>query len=321
MKLSFLSLFFILLAISCVGTDKITIDKPVVSLEEKVVIVEPSQALLVGGEAVFTANYTNTKGEIENVVIEWGSTNDAIASVTSEGLVTAKLLGGVFITANYGDLVSSPVTLNVVESNSELAIITTSGTEDMLGLGELTVLTAQGFDLEANEIKDLEYEWVSLDKSIATINENGEVTASLLNTGIASFYSTLDGLMSNVYTIEVFDRTKKLVRNGVFKGYGGYLVAGRVSLERQAGGDLILKFAADFISAQGPGLVVYLSNSNTEIIKEGIELQPLSQLSEAFEINVSEIYPNVGIKDYQYVIIHCKRFNVRFGGAQLGVVE
>ena len=143
MKISFVSLFLGLMVISCVGTDKITIYKPVVSLEEKIVIVEPSQALLVGGATEFTANYTNTKGEIENVVIEWLSTNDAIASVTSEGLVTAKLVGGVFITANYGDVVSSPVTVNVVESTSELAIITTTGTEDMLGLGELTVLTAR----------------------------------------------------------------------------------------------------------------------------------------------------------------------------------
>tara|TARA_B100000809_G_scaffold258621_1_gene302130 strand:+ start:345 stop:1310 length:966 start_codon:yes stop_codon:yes gene_type:complete len=319
-----LSAFYILLfafLYSCVGTDEITIDKPEVSIDEKIVIGEGAKAVLVGGQSAFTATYTNTKGEKEAVSFEWNSITPAIATIDLEGVATGLSEGGTIITAKFGEIVSNQVTLNVVKNTIDLATILIKGTTTMLYLSETTMLTTQSFDLEGNEITGSDYTWVSTDESLATINNEGEITASSSNTGVASIYAMADGKMSNIYTIEILDEENILVRKGVFQGYSGYLVSGDITLEQEPGGSFILKFGDNFISAQGPGLVVYLSNSDVEVIKQGIEIQPLGQLSGAFEINISEIAPNVMLTDYQYVIIHCKPFNVRFGGAQLGSVE
>ncbi len=306
---------------SCVGTDEIDIEQPIISVQEKIEVTPLSQAVLVNGQATFIAKYTNKQGIEKNVAIDWVSENPSICSISTAGIATGLSEGTSMIYAKYGDLKSNKAVLNVVENSTELATITVTGTKTMLPFGQKTTLSAKSFDLNNNELSGVTYSWVSMDENLATVDANGEVTVSTTTTGTAIIYAMSNGKSSNLYEINVFDPTATLVRIGAFEGYNGYSVSGEVHLEQQAGGDIFIKFTDSFLSASGPGLYVYLTTSNTDIIGTGIEIQALTQLSGASEINVSALYPNITLTDYQYVIIHCKPFNVRFGGALLSDVQ
>jgi hypothetical protein len=319
-----LSVYFLLSVVlySCVGTDEITIDKPEVSLDEKIIISSTDQAILLNGEATFSGIYKNAKGETEEVTLEWLSSTPTVATISPTGIATGLAEGGTIISASYQDTESNQIPLNVINEASDLAVMEVSGTTTMLCLSESTSLDVYFLDLEGNQLSGIDYEWISMHEDLATIDsDNGQVISSSTNTGQASFYVIAEGKMSNIYTIEIVDKTAISIRNGVFHGYGGYSVSGNVSLQQQFQGDLMLKFDENFSSAQGPGLVIYLSNSEKKVIEQGVEIKPLGQLSGPFEINISEINPNIMITDYQYVIIHCKPFNVPFGGSPLGDLE
>lgn len=315
---------YLLLFISswaCVGTDEITIDKPSTDVDPKIVVSPSTQGVLIGDDKSFTAVYTNEKGETEDVAFEWSSNDESIATVSTDGIASGVKEGSVIITAKYNAIESNQATFNVVNSSTSVTTITVSGTVTMLFLGETTTLSAKAFDLDGNELSNANITWVSMDESLATIDANGKITTSTTKEGTASFYALADGKMSNIYTIKLFDGANVLVRDGVFQGSGGYSVSGAVSLEQQANGDLVVKFADDFMSSTGPGLVVYLSNSKTDVIGQGVELMALPQNSGAFEIDVTAINSNIDITDYEFVMIHCKPFNVLFGSAMLGAVQ
>ena len=314
-------LFILALFFSCVGTDEITIEKIDLSVEENITITQSSEALLVGQEAVFTAIYTNTRGETEDVILEWVSSTPSIATINLNGVASALSEGNTNIIAKYQDIESNKLSLNVSIDATDLATIEVSGSETMLYLGETTILSAKPFDLDGNQLLNITYSWISNDEKLATIDIDGKVTASSANTGKASFHAIAEGKISNTYYIDIIDKTVLPIRNGTFEGYSGYSVSGSVTLEQQEGEDLTLKFDDDFLSVEGPGLFIYLSNSKTQVIEQGIEIQPLGKLSGAFEINISEINPNIMLSEYQYVIIHCKPFNVPFGGALLNEIE
>jgi hypothetical protein len=321
MRKSSFYLLILMLFASCVGTDEITIDKPEVDVDAKIVVTPSNQGVLINQEESFTAIYTNEKGQIEDVTFEWLSSETSVATVDANGKASGLIEGSTIITAKFGSVTSNQATLNVVNSSVDLATITVTASVTMLYLGESTTLSASAFDLNDNELSGIIYTWESMDESVATIDSDGKVTASSDNTGTASFYALSDGKMSNVYTIEIFDAANTLIRNGAFEGYSGYSVSGSVSLEQQPDGQLTLKIEDNFMSAQGPGLVIYLANSNTQVISTGIEIQALPQLSGAFEMDITAISSTVDITDYNYVMIHCKPFNVPFGGALLGAVE
>ena len=306
---------------SCVGTDEITIDKPQIDVNAKIVVSPATQGVLIGDNKTFTAVYTNEQGEVEDVGFEWISSDETVATVSADGIASGVTEGSIIITAKYAGIESNQATFNVVTSASSVSTINVTGSVSMLFLGESTTLSAKAFDLNSNELPTVNFTWKSMDESLATIDVNGKVTASVTKEGIASFYAISDGKMSNVYTIELFDPTNVLIRNSVFQGSGGYSVSGTVSLEQESNGQLTLKFGDDFMSAQGPGLVVYLSNSTTNVIGQGVELKPLPQNSGAFEIDVTAINSSIDITDYEFVMIHCKPFNVPFGNAMLGSVQ
>jgi uncharacterized protein YjdB len=73
------------------------------------VVVSPSDdTLAVGGQRQLVANAHGSSGAvIPNRSFMWSSSNDAIASVTNAGLVTAHAAGTVVIAANTGNVVGT----------------------------------------------------------------------------------------------------------------------------------------------------------------------------------------------------------------------
>lgn len=97
---------------------------------------------------------------------------------------------------------------------------------------------------------------------------------------------------------------------GNFKGQGGQKVSGQAQIYLE-GTKYMLKLS-DFKSDNGPDLKVYLSKA--EAPSEHISLGDLKST------NGSQVYEISGKPDfvqYRYVLIHCERYNHRYGSAEL----
>lgn len=124
----------------------------------------------VGETKLITA--INAKTGMQTTTVHWESDNKEIADVDFEGKVTGKADGTAVITATSVDgKESASCTVTVT---SVLAGITLTPTELTLNQGEASQLTV-GFVPES--FSDAPVEWVSGDDSVATVDENGVVTA------------------------------------------------------------------------------------------------------------------------------------------------
>ncbi len=98
--------------------------------------------------------------------------------------------------------------------------------------------------------------------------------------------------------------------SGTFIGQGGKDVSGKAEIYLQ-GNEYALKLA-DFNSDNGPDLKVYLSK----------EISPADfiSLGDLKSTNGNQVYNIPGTPDfslYRYVLIHCEKYNHRYGSAEL----
>lgn len=133
------------------------IDKSSVELR----IDETSQLL-----AIFTPSDVAVDG-----LVSWSSSDDNVATVSGEGLVTAIALGDAVITASYGGF-SDECKVSVVDIAVESVQL--NKIELTLVKGEKETLVATVSPEEADNAK---VTWSSSDESVATVSSEGEVTA------------------------------------------------------------------------------------------------------------------------------------------------
>ena len=82
---------------------------------------------------------------------------------------------------------------------------------------------------------------------------------------------------------------------------------------------LYIELQEDFNVQSGPDLDIYLSNSKTEVIAQGRLIKALSssEFQGYLKVNVTKIFPDITLNQYEYIIIHCTQYNTAFGGAKL----
>jgi hypothetical protein len=105
-------------------------------------------------------------------------------------------------------------------------------------------------------------------------------------------------------------------RTGSFVGLNGYDAEGTATLSFNSS-DLVLELGSDFsVSSGGAGLFLYLSNTPTGPLtpSNSVEISSLASINGAQSYTLD---PSIGIDDYQYVIVHCRPFNIPFGRAEL----
>ena len=143
----------------------------VVTVTVAVTSVTLSQTSLViekGQSAILTA--TVNPSDATDKAIVWASSNTAIASVDQTGKVTALKGGKATITATSGDkMASCEVTVT-----SAVTSVTLNKTELTLEKGTYEVLTATVLPEDAT---DKTVTWSSSNASIASVDQNGKVTA------------------------------------------------------------------------------------------------------------------------------------------------
>ena len=141
------------------------------------IVIEPSSATLMSiGETVqLTATVLDGNGRpVDDVVVTWSSSDVSVATVSGAGLVTAVGNGSVAITAGSGSA-STSVPVTVMQSAGSIAVEPDEAT--LMALGETVQLTATVLDGNGQPVSGAVVTWLSSDVSVATVSDQGLVTA------------------------------------------------------------------------------------------------------------------------------------------------
>ena len=166
-RISLLLLFIITVLFSC--TEKEPEVDPVISVES-VYVSQSSAALTIGETMQLTASVFPSSATNKNIT--WASSNQAIASVSASGLVTALGEGTTTITAT-ADGKQGTCTVTVSKGVVNVAEIKLDKTELTLYEGDEETLAAT---VAPDDATDKTITWSSSDNSIATV-ESGKVKA------------------------------------------------------------------------------------------------------------------------------------------------
>ena len=141
------------------------------------IVIDPPEATLTAfGESVqFIAMVVDPNNRaIEGAGVTWQSSDASVATVSTDGLVTAVANGAATITATSGDLtVSSDVTV----MQSPASIVVDPVETILAAAGDTAQFTATVLDHMGHRIDGAYVTWASSDETIATVDEQGLVTA------------------------------------------------------------------------------------------------------------------------------------------------
>jgi uncharacterized protein YjdB len=168
------------------GTSSITVTQvPVAS----VVVTPASASIQVGGTVQLSASARDANGNaLEGRPIAWTSSDDAVASVSSSGLVTAKVAGSATITATSE---GKSGTASVTVTNVPVATVTVTPATSTLQIGGTVQLTATLRDAGGNALTGRTTTWTSSNTTAATVSATGLVTARAA--GTATITATSEG--------------------------------------------------------------------------------------------------------------------------------
>ena len=142
------------------------------------ITLEPDQATLTALGATLQLNATVLDGSdqpIPGAPVEWDSSNEAVATVSEHGLVTATGNGSARITARSGDAAAS-TNITVAQAAGRITLEPDQAT--LTALGATLQLNATVLDGSGQPISGAAVEWASSDESVATVSNEGLVTAT-----------------------------------------------------------------------------------------------------------------------------------------------
>jgi uncharacterized protein YjdB len=113
--------------------------------------------------------------------LTWSSTDGAIASVDSDGLITAIGNGNTIVVVQ-SDAAADTASVAVAQVTTALWVVPAETT--LTALGDTARLAASAEDANGQPVSDPQLTWTSLDPAIATVDDQGLVTA--IGTGTSS---------------------------------------------------------------------------------------------------------------------------------------
>ena len=152
------------------ATCKVTVSKNVIAVTE--VSLNKNELAINEGESE-TLTATVKPDDATDQTVTWSTSDASIATVDQNGKVTAVKEGTATITAKAGDKSAS---CRVTVSKNVVAVteVTLNKTELSLKKGESETLTAT---VKPDNATDKSVTWSTSDASIATVDQNGKVTA------------------------------------------------------------------------------------------------------------------------------------------------
>ena len=138
---------------------------------ERITLSSTSLSLKEGDSHKLTA--TVTPSDATDSQVTWSSSDPSVATVSDQGEVTAVRAGNCTITATAGGK-SAACTVTVSAKEIPVERITLSSTSLSLKEGDSHRLTAT---VTPSDATDSQVTWSSSDPSVATVSDQGEVTA------------------------------------------------------------------------------------------------------------------------------------------------
>ncbi|MEC7987321.1 MAG: BspA family leucine-rich repeat surface protein [Myxococcota bacterium] len=152
----------------------------------------------VGETGVITSSISDEGGStIDNALVEWLSSDDSIATVDADGVVTATGNGSATVTGSIGSL-SAQVSVTVEQVAYDIEVY--PGAVTLNYLGETSSLTSNISDMGGSAISAATASWSSSDDTVASVDADGVVTA--IGNGTAVVTATVDAQSTEV-TISV----------------------------------------------------------------------------------------------------------------------
>lgn len=303
---------FLFLLIGCTGTD--VVEDKLTALRIVVPGQSPATAngltRLIGKKAQLAVEATSNLGGIFKYTrVTWKTSDRNIVRIDAKGLLQTLRPGNATITATASGISSKPFPISVAADLNSIAIIeiTSTSGNSVIKVGATLQLSARALNVQRSVVEGAKLQWSSNNTEVATVDNKGLVT------GRANGKATIRvaaGSRTGVFNVMVGD-VKSLSRKGSFSGRNGYDVSGDVTLNSNKDGSLNLVLEKNFKAQSGPGLYIYLSNSDKSV-SGGINLGKLKSSSGTSTYQVPE---GTELTDYNYVIVHCKPFNVVFGAS------
>ncbi|WP_299161690.1 Ig-like domain-containing protein [uncultured Tenacibaculum sp.] len=309
---------------SIITATAITTDGKAVSSENEITVVKAEskleidnllQDITINTTHQYTTTYTNDLGEVETPQISWSSTNPAVLSVSSSGLITAIALGNATITASVtinGNIFSFEDVLTVVGVAERLTInnpITELNADTSQTHQYTTTYTDQTGQTQTPQIT-----WSSSDTSIASISSTGIITAVSIGSVTITASVTLNGnTTTDQNTITITGSAPK-EKTGTIKTTSSYPLSGTFTLKEIPNtNDLELIVNADYNASTAlPGLYLYITN-NPNSVGGAKEIQKVAVFNGAH----TYIIKDTGIDDYNHLLYWCKPFSVKVGDAEI----
>jgi trimeric autotransporter adhesin len=277
--------------------------------QERLAIAPGNLNIMAGNTGTFTLTYYNSQGTQAPVPsgVVWSSTNNNIATVNQQGVVTGIAAGQTDVTATLTALTASATV--TVSANGQLATITlTPATVLEINKAQSSTVTATGYNSAGTAIPGLTFSFTSNNNALVTVLNNGMVQG--VEYGTANITATSASISSPPLMVQV-------IRAGNFNGGSGSAGQAKLKIENSI---LKLQTSADFsVSTGAPDLRIYLTNSTTSIAN-AVEVGTLNQRTGAQSWNVPATNAGgqaVTITTYLYVMVWCRQFGGNYGHVTL----
>ncbi|MBV6520471.1 MAG: hypothetical protein MNPFHGCM_00586 [Gemmatimonadaceae bacterium] len=153
-------------------------------------VTPTSNQLTVGSSLPLMAEALDAGGlEVTGKVFAWSSTNTAIVTVSSTGVITALAPGNATITASVDGVSGSATVTAIAVPVASVSVSPASGT---MTVGDNVQLRATPLDASGNVLTGRPVEWGSSDNAVATVTSTGLVVG--LSPGRATIAATIGGI-------------------------------------------------------------------------------------------------------------------------------
>lgn len=186
------------------ATCTVTVIQPVTEI-----IVSPSVLTMYVGDTIQQLSTTVNPSNANNKNVTWSSSNSNIASVNSNGQVTAKSAGTATITALAADGSGKLGTCSV-EVRSYVDSVSVSGSETV-NVGNTIKLSAA---VSPSDAYDKSILWSSSNETIATVDSNGNVTGRNPGSVTITAKATDRGTRTDSKTITVIQPVSGIALSG-----------------------------------------------------------------------------------------------------------
>lgn len=143
------------------------------------IVITPPSGLLTGTGQVLRLNatlYDASGNTLTGIGITWSSSNAAVASVSNDGVVVARSAGTTQITAAAGGI-RTHITVTVERTPSRIVVTPVSAR--LTAKGETLRFVAVVLDADGAEITDAPLSWRSEHPMMASVDDQGVVTAHM----------------------------------------------------------------------------------------------------------------------------------------------